>query len=294
MKVLVQFSGGKDSQACLIWAIKKYGQKNVTAVFCDTKWEHPSTYQHIIDVTKLLNVKLITLDSEGLINLSIRKKRFPSAMARFCTDHLKIRPFVDYLIDCVRDNVIIVQGIRAQESSARAKMNAQCSYFRFYIEPYGRDRRGNNRYHNYRKQDVLVWRSKYADDVIRPVFDWSGQEVIDYIIANDQTPNPLYYQGSQRVGCYPCVLSSQAAMKAHFDANPNLAKTITAVETQLSSPFFRWDTVPEKLRTGKVEGKNVTFSTAIDIEKHLQGQNATLSLFDDDTPSCSSYYHLCE
>lgn len=294
MQVLVQFSGGKDSQACLIWAVKKFGKKNVTAVFCDTKWEHPATYKHISAVTKSLNVELITLDSEGLINLSIRKKRFPSAMARFCTDHLKIRPFVDFLLDSVRDNVIIVQGIRAQESSARAKMNAQCSYFRYYVEPYGRDRRGANRYHNYRKQDVLAWRAQYADDVIRPVFDWSGQEVIDYIIANHQTPNPLYYQGSQRVGCYPCVLSSQAAMKAHFDANPDLAPTITAVETQLSSPFFRYDTVPEQKRTGKVAGKNVTFSTAVDIEKHLQGQNATLSLFDDDTPSCSSYYHLCE
>lgn len=294
MKILVQFSGGKDSQACLIWAVKKFGKKNVTAVFCDTKWEHPATYKHISAVTKSLNVKLITLDSEGLINLSIRKKRFPSAMARFCTDHLKIRPFVDFLLDSVQDNVIIVQGIRAQESSARSRMNAQCSYFRYYIEPYGRDRRGNNRYHNYRKQDVLEWRAQYADDVIRPVFDWSGQEVIDYIIDNNQKPNPLYYKGSQRVGCYPCVLSSQAAMKAHFDNNPKLAKTITAVETQLSSPFFRYDTVPEQKRTGKVAGKNVTFSTAVDIEKHLQGQNATLSLFDDDTPSCSSYYHLCE
>ena len=36
MKVVVSFSGGKDSQACLIEAAKKYGVSNIEAVFCDT------------------------------------------------------------------------------------------------------------------------------------------------------------------------------------------------------------------------------------------------------------------
>lgn len=36
VKVIVQFSGGKDSQACLIKACEDFGANNVTAVFCDT------------------------------------------------------------------------------------------------------------------------------------------------------------------------------------------------------------------------------------------------------------------
>ena len=36
MKVLVSYSGGKDSQACLIKPAEKYGAENITAVFCDT------------------------------------------------------------------------------------------------------------------------------------------------------------------------------------------------------------------------------------------------------------------
>lgn len=47
MKILVSFSGGKDSQACLIQAFKQYGGGNLTAVFCDTGWEHPDTYKHV-------------------------------------------------------------------------------------------------------------------------------------------------------------------------------------------------------------------------------------------------------
>lgn len=41
MKIIVSFSGGKDSQACLIQAVNQYGADNVEAVFCDTGWEHP-------------------------------------------------------------------------------------------------------------------------------------------------------------------------------------------------------------------------------------------------------------
>lgn len=55
MKIIVSFSGGKDSQACLIQAANKYGTNKIEAVFCDTGWEHPDTYQHISDVCKQLD-----------------------------------------------------------------------------------------------------------------------------------------------------------------------------------------------------------------------------------------------
>lgn len=52
MKVLVAYSGGKDSQACLLWAVNQYGVKNIEAVFCDTGWESPiscSSYYHLCE-----------------------------------------------------------------------------------------------------------------------------------------------------------------------------------------------------------------------------------------------------
>ena len=57
MKIIVSFSGGKDSQACLIQAANKYGADKIEAVFCDTGWEHPDTYQHISNVCKQLDVR---------------------------------------------------------------------------------------------------------------------------------------------------------------------------------------------------------------------------------------------
>ena len=76
MKIIVSFSGGKDSQACLIWAVEKYGAKNVQAVFCDTGWEHELTYKHIQDTCKSMDVELITLKPElDFVELSKKKGR---------------------------------------------------------------------------------------------------------------------------------------------------------------------------------------------------------------------------
>lgn len=43
MKVIVAFSGGKDSLAALLWT-QEHITKNFTTVFCDTGWEHPPPY----------------------------------------------------------------------------------------------------------------------------------------------------------------------------------------------------------------------------------------------------------
>ena len=85
MKILLQFSGGKDSQACLIKAVNDYDNEKVTALFCDTGWEHEDTYTHIHNVCNQLNVELITLKSrkyKDFVDMSIKKGRFPSTMAR--------------------------------------------------------------------------------------------------------------------------------------------------------------------------------------------------------------------
>lgn len=46
MKIVVQFSSGKDSQAALLWAKNKFGIKNIIAEMSDTVWENKVSYQH--------------------------------------------------------------------------------------------------------------------------------------------------------------------------------------------------------------------------------------------------------
>lgn len=293
MKVLVAYSGGKDSQACLILAIKTYGAKNIEAVFCDTGWEHPVTYEHIQTTTKDLGVKLITVKSnrfDGMIGLAKKKKRFPSSQARFCTSELKSIPFIDYVLSH-KEHLLIIQGIRSLESYKRSKMTKQCTYFKYYFEPYNE----KGKTHTYRKKDVLKFIKHFSNDILRPVFDWTGQQVIDYIIKNGQSPNLLYKEGFKRVGCFPCIMSGHKEIYQLIKRYPERFEEIIQYEKQMNSSFFKLDAIPEYARSGKCNRTGKSFTTAPDVRKYLISKNDNLNLFEeDDAISCSSYYNLCE
>lgn len=137
MKIIISCSGGKDSVAALLW-MRNNGYKNFDIVFCDTGWESQITYDYLNYLEKELNFNLITLKSkkfDGMVDLATKKKRFPSSQRRFCTSELKVIPMIDYLLDEVKDDFIVVQGIRGAESESRSKMQSQCNYFKYYIEP---------------------------------------------------------------------------------------------------------------------------------------------------------------
>lgn len=293
MKVLVAYSGGKDSQASLLWAVDKFGKTKVESVFCDTGWEHPITYKHIIETTAHLGIKHTTIKSKkynGMIDLAEKKKRFPSTMARFCTSELKSIPFIDYVLD-QKEHLFIVQGIRAEESYNRSKMSQQCRYFKYYFQPYN----DKGKTHTYRKKEIKEWCKEYTDDIFRPVFDWTGQEVIDYIIANGQEPNPLYKQGFKRVGCFPCIMSGHNEVFELLKRYPEKFDEIIEHEKRIGSSFFKTDFIPEKYMTGICNRTGKKYTKAEDVRSYLSEKNSTLDLFTDDKPiTCSSYYHLCE
>lgn len=290
MKVLISYSGGKDSQACLIWAVKEYGVEKCEAVFCDTGWENPQTYDHIQQTCKDLGVPLVVVKSkkyDGFIDLARKKKRFPSTKARFCTSELKVIPSIDYVLNHT-ENIIVVEGIRKAESFSRSLMQPACTYFKSYFEPNAKGKT-----QDYRKKDVLAWCEKYNADRIRPIFEWDAQRVIDYIRDNGQQPNPLYYQGFTRVGCFPCIMSRHGHVKRIIDNFPEQWETLKKHEADLKQTFFPPDYIPKWAQTGTANDGN-RVCTAEDVEKYLKARNATGDMFEEDTPSCMSAYHLCE
>ncbi len=292
MKVIVTFSGGKDSLAALLWT-REHITKNFTTVFCDTGWEHPLTYEYINRIADKLHLDLVTLKSkkyDGMVDLARHQGKWPAPSSRSCTSELKTKPMIDYILDEVRDNTLIVQGIRAAESARRAKMSAQCTYFKYYFEPYGYDRNGKPKKHTYRSKDVRAFRAKYADDLLRPVFDWSAQQVIDYILAAGLEPNPLYKMGYKRVGCWPCVMIILRDILNISRQNPERIEQIAALEKEIGSNYFVSGKIPAHAITSGNQYANI-----YDVVRYVEWQNATGSLFDDDTAtSCMSYYGLCE
>lgn len=138
MQHLVTFSGGKDSQATIIWAINNL-KEDFKIIFCDTGWESAETYRFMLDFEAQLQLPVHYLKAkryQGFIDMVQQKKRFPSVHNRFCTDELKIKPMIDFILDEVQDDIVVYQGIRHEESRNRAKMERYDDYFKGYFEPY--------------------------------------------------------------------------------------------------------------------------------------------------------------
>lgn len=290
MKIIVSFSGGKDSLAALLW-VRNNMSKKFTTVFCDTGWESDLTYKYIDEIDNKLDLNIVTLRSKkysGMINLAEKKMRFPSSQRRFCTSELKSIPMIDYLLDEVNDDFIVVQGIRGAESASRAAMNAQCNYFKYYLNPYKVDKNGKPKFHTYRRKEILKFREKHATDVLRPVFDWSAQQVIDYILENGLEPNPLYRMGMKRVGCFPCVISGLSEIHQIATRFPERIIEIAEYEKKICSSFFGPDKISRKFYKGE-------YPLVYDVVKYANNKYDEGQLFGDaEATTCMSYYGLCE
>jgi 3'-phosphoadenosine 5'-phosphosulfate sulfotransferase (PAPS reductase)/FAD synthetase len=331
VKVVVAWSGGKDSQASLIWAVNKYGNQNVVAVFCDTGWENPITLLHVVDVCEQMGIQLEILRSKkyvDFVTLAERKKRFPSSKARFCTEELKTKPMIDWILDqdC---HLIIIQGIRADESEARKAMSKQCQFFKYYYQPYtdnivkykhlrrigrkkslttkqkarltkirGRLRIGklDEKYHTYRKKEVIAWRINYDDTVERPFFYSTSSDVMNVIFSADQKPNRLYYMGRKRVGCDPCIMENHDAIKAAVKFSPDTITRLELAEIRIGGSFFPPDYIPKKYMTKRdVNGKR--YPCVKDVITYLTGDEYQQDLFvgiEVEQRKCMSFYGICE
>lgn len=326
--VITPISGGKDSQAAWLWAKEKYGL--VLPVFCDVKWEAQETYLHIKYLMERSGESIRVLSSkkyDGMIDLAKKKKRFPSTKARFCTTELKVVPMIDFILS-LESHIIVVDGIRADESKKRSKMNANCRYFKYYFEPYSsneltimeledeidlsfaqkrdlkkaRERLAagfkDEKYFTYRKKDVIEWCKKYDDSLIRPFFNATAEEVIAFSLERGYDINPRYKRGHGRVGCDPCVMEGMDELELTFDEDPLYFDKLYEKEQKVGSSFFPPDKIPKRYHSQKTaDGK--TYPTALDVKRYIIDRKATTrskgTMFKDDpTFRCKSVYNICE
>jgi len=327
MKILVPFSGGKDSQATLIFAVEKYGKEKVTALFCDTKWEHEITYKHIDYIVEELGVEFISLVSKkynGMVDLALKKKRFPATKSKFCTVELKVIPMVDFVLS-QSEHLLILQGIRADESLGRSKMDVQCRFFKYYFEPYQTNSmivdnlskninlslvlknklekatqrlllgKEDEKFHTYRKKEVLEWCGKYSDDIDRPFFKSTADEVLSFSLNRNFDVNPLYFKGFSRVGCFPCIMCTQKELDLIIKSFPETIEKVQQAETITGSTFFPPAKVPARYKS-KVTETGKAYPVLNDVVRYRKDKNATRDLFefDEEMNGCKSVYSICE
>ncbi|WP_417536122.1 phosphoadenosine phosphosulfate reductase family protein [Methylophaga sp.] len=205
LKIVVPVSGGKDSEACLKLAIEKYSPDEVRGMFCDTQWEHPTTYKHIENMRERYGIQIDVVSSSSVEQEVLKIGRFPNAFARFCTDRLKIIPSKKYyesLQKTLGHGFVVWMGMRKDESTKRKNRFAKTLSSEVYPPHII-----NSSFPKRMEKNGIYF--------MLPIVDWSTEEVFDYV--GIENVSPLYKQGFDRVGCFPCLASTEQKHQNAFN-----------------------------------------------------------------------------
>lgn len=307
---IISFSGGKDSTALYLLALK--WKIPFRPVFADTGHEHEWTLDFIkklpavsggpeieivkadfadrfkkrrewiaekwpaqgIPVSRVERVlELLKPTGNPFLDLCMLKGRFPSTKARFCTEELKTMPMtLKIMFPALKNgNVVSWQGVRAQESKHRAK--------------YPRVQWGDG--------GIITW---------RPIFHWTHEQVFKLHREMGIDPNPLYKVGMGRVGCMPCIMCQKGEIAIMAQRFPHHVERIAEMESIVAevskrgiSTFFA-DSIAVK-----PEGYNPEQDGYYGIHKIVEwaktdhgGRQFGFDLADNKGAICSSQYGLCE
>jgi len=171
-KILVSFSGGKDSTVTSYLVNKAL--RNVTLIFSNTGIEFPETVKFVRNFAKRMNFELIELRPPRDFFDLCEELGPPSRMMRWCCFTQKSAPINEYYATLDK-SVLSFDGIRKVESKSRAK------------------------FERIRKNTKII--KQYS---AYPIFDWTDFEVWLYVLWRDIPINPLYFYGFSRIGCWVC------------------------------------------------------------------------------------------
>jgi 3'-phosphoadenosine 5'-phosphosulfate sulfotransferase (PAPS reductase)/FAD synthetase len=243
-RVIASISGGKDSEAMSLY-FRELGIEH-DRVFMDTGWEHAATYRHLdvlervlgpitrlrpafrpeqiqqlLDTVQRPRVRAAVEARNAMVILCLTKTMFPSRVSRFCTEELKVFPFlrhIEQFIDAGQD-VINAVGVRAAESEKRSKF-PEWEELRWWSKR--RNLAGCDPRHEY---DCEVW---------RPLLRATFQDVIDIHQRHGLRPNSLYFRGAIRVGCWPCIFARKSEIRFLADDDPERIALIEELEAELT------------------------------------------------------------
>jgi 3'-phosphoadenosine 5'-phosphosulfate sulfotransferase (PAPS reductase)/FAD synthetase len=165
-------------------------------VFCDTEKELPETYDYLKQLEVFLGkpIKYLKHDGRGFDELlHIRRGFLPSPQMRWCTEHLKIKPFERYVGNDICYNYI---GIRADEINRKGYISTKSNIIPRY--PFIED--------NIRKEDVIR------------------------ILQDSGLGLPKYYEWRSRSGCYFCFFQQRIEWVGLLEYHPDLYKLAMGYE----------------------------------------------------------------
>ena len=202
---VISASGGKDSTATLLAA--READIPFRAVFADTGWEAPETYEHLDDLRRRIGPIDVVRAKRNMVEEARHRAGFPMRGGRWCTEKLKIEPlraYHDAIEKAEGRETINIVGVRAEESAARAALK------------------------------VLEDDDEWGGYVWRPILDWTVADVIEIHKRHGVPMNPLYHAGFDRVGCMPCIFARKEEVRLMADRYPGHVAEIERLEAELT------------------------------------------------------------
>jgi 3'-phosphoadenosine 5'-phosphosulfate sulfotransferase (PAPS reductase)/FAD synthetase len=123
-KILIEYSGGKDSSAAAVWAKQFFPEAEIELMFSDMGADFTSLETFLHDFAVALGAELKMLRSDvGMLNFMLSKGKWPHFMHPYC--HKVLHDTLDhYVVAQDSNSIIIVRGGRAQEKARIGKRNA--------------------------------------------------------------------------------------------------------------------------------------------------------------------------
>jgi 3'-phosphoadenosine 5'-phosphosulfate sulfotransferase (PAPS reductase)/FAD synthetase len=208
-RFVISSSAGNDSTALIQWAFENAlaFTSPVVVAYCNTGWSAPGWDSRIKTVSAFAErcgFETVEIPSMGMSDLVRLKKGFPGNGMQFCTTHLKIVPFLNWIdnVDPQRQATVLI-GKRRAESIARRDTPE-------FIE--------RSEVHGDRK----VWHPLYLhdDDLRDGLLDRAGFEV-------------LPHRSSE---CSPCVNANRDDFKRLTVTD---ISKVSSLEVEIGKPMFR-------------------------------------------------------
>ena len=203
-QVYVMFSGGRDSLVALHLTWSVFPDKT-KALFIDTGISTPGLKDYVKEITKEMGVDLIIIGPKYDYFELVQKKGFPNIMRRWCKEYLKLRPMQGFLKDKNKEEIVLVTGVRKDESWVKSRA------MKLYFHP------------------------KFKVYTYAPIYEFTGDDVEEYIKANGLKKNPLYDVYGKAYDCWCSAYKSPADFAILALKNPEFFQKFVEAEAKLRS-----------------------------------------------------------